>query len=36
MKLVVAEKPFVAREIAKIIGADESVNGALYGNGYIV
>lgn len=36
MKLVVAEKPSVAREIAKIIGADESVNGALYGNGYIV
>ncbi|MGN0679590.1 MAG: DNA topoisomerase, partial [Oscillospiraceae bacterium] len=36
MKLVVAEKPSVAREIAKVIGADESVNGALYGNGYIV
>lgn len=36
MKLVVAEKPSVARDIAKIIGADESVNGALYGNGYIV
>lgn len=36
MKLVVAEKPSVARDIAKVIGADESVNGALYGNGYIV
>lgn len=36
MKLVIAEKPSVAREIAKVIGADESVNGALYGNGYIV
>lgn len=36
MKLVVAEKPSVAREIAKVIGANESVNGALYGNGYIV
>ncbi len=36
MKLVVAEKPSVAREIAKVIGAYESVNGALYGNGYIV
>lgn len=36
MKLVVAEKPSVARDIAKVIGANESVNGALYGNGYIV
>ena len=36
MKLVIAEKPSVARDIAKVIGADENVNGALYGNGYIV
>lgn len=36
MKLVIAEKPSVARDIAKVIGADESINGALYGNGYIV
>lgn len=36
MKLVVAEKPSVARDIAKVIGANESINGALYGNGYIV
>lgn len=34
--LVVAEKPSVAREIAKVIGATESIDGALYGNGYIV
>ena len=36
MKLVVAEKPSVARDIAAVIGADEKVNGALKGNGYIV
>ncbi len=36
MRLVVAEKPSVTREIAKVIGANESVNGALYGNGYVV
>ena len=36
MKLVIAEKPSVARDIAAIIGADESVNGVLRGNGYIV
>lgn len=36
MKLVVAEKPSVARDIAAVIGANESANGALRGNGYIV
>ncbi len=36
MKLVVTEKPSVARDIAAIIGADKSVNGVLRGNGYIV
>ena len=36
MKLVVAEKPSVARDIAAVIGADESVNGVMRGNGYIV
>ena len=36
MKLVVAEKPSVARDIAAVIGADEKVNGTLKGNGYIV
>lgn len=36
MKLVVAEKPSVARDIAAVIGADENVNGAMKGNGYIV
>lgn len=35
-KLIVAEKPSVAREIAKVIGADKSENGVLRGNGYIV
>ena len=36
MKLVVAEKPSVARDIAAVIGADESVNGVMRGNGCIV
>ena len=36
MKLVVAEKPSVMRDIAAVLGADEKVNGALVGNGYIV
>ena len=36
MKLVVAEKPSVARDIAAVIGANEIVNGVMRGNGYIV
>lgn len=36
MKLVIAEKPSVARDIAAVIGADENINGVLRGNGYIV
>ncbi len=37
MKLVIAEKPSVARDIAAVIGADEkSADGSLRGNGYIV
>lgn len=36
MKLVVAEKPSVARDIAAVIGADENINGVMRGNGYIV
>lgn len=36
MKLVIAEKPSVAQDIAKIIGADDYTNGVLRGNGYIV
>lgn len=36
MKLVVAEKPSVARDIAAVIGADEHVGGVMRGNGYIV
>lgn len=36
MKLVVAEKPSVARDITAVIGADENVGGVMRGNGYIV
>ena len=36
MKLVVAEKPSVARDIAAVIGADEKTDGVLKGYGYIV
>lgn len=36
MRLVVAEKPSVAREIAAVIGADKYVGGVMRGNGYIV
>lgn len=36
MKLVIAEKPSVARNIAKIIGANKKQEGYLYGNNYIV
>ena len=36
MKLVVAEKPSVARDIAAVIGADEHFGGVMRGNGYIV
>lgn len=36
MKLVIAEKPSVARDIAAVIGADENVDGFLRGNGYLV
>lgn len=36
MKLVVAEKPSVARDIAAVIGADEKTDGVLKGSGYIV
>lgn len=36
MKLVIAEKPSVARTIAKIIGANKKQDGYLYGNGYVV
>lgn len=33
---VVAEKPSVARDIAKVLGADSRGQGYLYGNGYVV
>lgn len=36
MKLVIAEKPSVARDIAAVIGADENVDGIMRGNGYLV
>lgn len=36
MKLVIAEKPSVARNIADVIGAAESRNGYMEGNGYLV
>lgn len=36
MKLVIAEKPSVARSIAEVIGAIEKKNGYLEGNGYLV
>ena len=36
MKLVIAEKPSVARDIAKVIGAEKKENGYLIGNEYCV
>jgi DNA topoisomerase-3 len=36
MKVVLAEKPSVAREIAMVLGATEKNNGYLTGNGYAV
>ena len=36
IKLVIAEKPSVAKSIAKVIGADKREDGYLEGNGYIV
>lgn len=36
MKLVIAEKPSVAKSIAAVIGAKEQKNGYLEGNGYLV
>jgi len=34
--VVVAEKPSMARDIAKVLGAKQRANGHLHGNGYIV
>ena len=34
--LVLAEKPSVARDIARVIGARTSGEGCLMGNGYVV
>lgn len=36
MKLVIAEKPSVARDIATVLGAVQKRNGYLEGNGYRV
>lgn len=36
MKTIIAEKPSVAREIAKIVGATKKDNGYMTGNGYFV
>ena len=36
MKLVIAEKPSVARSIAAVIGATDQQDGYLQGNGYLV
>ena len=36
MKVVIAEKPSVAREIALLLGATEKKEGYLMGNGYQV
>ena len=36
MKVCIAEKPSVARDIAKIIGATHSHDGYMEGNGYQV
>ena len=36
MKLVIAEKPSVARSIAAVIGAADRHDGYLQGNGYLV
>ncbi|MFR9563547.1 MAG: DNA topoisomerase [Rikenellaceae bacterium] len=36
MKVIIAEKPSVAREIARIIGATQIKNGRIEGNGYAV
>lgn len=36
MKVIIAEKPSVAREIAAIVGAKEKQEGYIQGNGYAV
>ncbi len=36
MKLVIAEKPSVARTIAIVLGAEEKKEGYIQGNGYII
>ena len=35
-KLVIAEKPSVAKEIARVLGCNNKKDGALYGANYII
>ena len=35
-KLVIAEKPSVAREIARVLGCNQNTNGAIVGPSYVV
>lgn len=36
MKVVICEKPLVAKRLARILGADKMEDGYLIGNGYAV
>lgn len=36
MKIVICDKPFVAKRIAHVLGADKKEDGYLSGNGYTV
>lgn len=36
MKVVICEKPFVAKRLACVLGADKMEDGCLTGNGYAV
>ena len=36
MKVVICEKPLVAKRLARVLGADKMEDGDLTGNGYAV
>lgn len=36
MRIVLTDKPVMARSIASVLGANEKAEGYLYGNGYAV
>ena len=36
MKVIIAEKPSVGQDIARVIGATEKKDGYMAGNGYLV